>query len=99
MVELRFCNNIRFIQLWFDTPFEFTPDSFQLVGYTYRNIVTELYSPGRNLVFDWYNTEKSTRHDVSEVDKIFRKDEHFFVPGRLGLLFTFARRKAKVSHV
>ena len=70
-------NNIRLIQLWFDTPFEFTPDSFQLVGYTYRNIVTELYSPGRNLAFDWYNTEKSTWHDVSQVEKIFRKDGHF----------------------
>ena len=68
------------IQLWFDTPFEFTPDSFRLVsytGYTYRNGVTELYSPGRNLAFDWYNTEKSTWHDVSEVDKIFWKDGHF----------------------
>ena len=71
-------NNIRLIQLWFDTPFEFTPDSFRLVGYTYRNGVTELYSPGRNLAFDWYNTEESTWHDVSEVDKIFRKDELFF---------------------
>ena len=73
-------NNIRFIQLWFDTPFEFTPDSFRLVGYpgyTYRNGVTEIYSPARNLAFDWCNTEKSTWHDVSQVEKIFRKDGHF----------------------
>ena len=65
-------NNIGLIGLWFDTPFEFTPDSFRL---SERGDICGHYNfPARNLAFDLYNTEKNAGKDVSEIDKMFRKD-------------------------
>ena len=64
-------NNIGLIELWFDTPFEFTPELFRFGGDSIHRIYN---SSARNLAFDLYNSEKNAGRDVSKIDKMFRKD-------------------------
>ena len=63
-------NNIGLIELWFDTPFEFTTDSFRIGS----DRVHRMFCAARNLAFDLYNSEKNAGRDVSRIDKMFRKD-------------------------